>query len=136
MNENESKEITEKRRFTRFDCSITVFFKNHKSEDSKESYGMTGNLSRGGLKVFESTEMKVGSLLDLVMQIPDDPHPVTARGEVMWINKTNDETPKYCFGINFIGINAVDKFRILEYVYNHWLDEKVTKLSFDGQPAF
>lgn len=119
-----SKTKEEHRRFQRFDSFVNVHFKTH-GENKKEVEGLTGNLSRDGLKLLTDEKLEKGTLLDLVIEIPDDPKPVKAHGEVVWRHAINDKTARYSIGIRFLGFDPVDKFRILDYAYNNWLEDKI-----------
>ncbi len=118
----------EHRKYKRFDTYVTVHIKKHDAGASKEILGLSGDLSRDGLKVFADEKLPLGTLLDLVIEIPDDPKAIHARGEIVWCKKSGEDTSKYCFGIHFIGLGAVDKFRVLDYAYNNWLEDKVEEV--------
>jgi c-di-GMP-binding flagellar brake protein YcgR len=122
---NKTKE--EHRRFQRFDSFVDVHFKLH-GELKKEVEGLTGDLSRDGLKLFTDEKLDNGNLLDLVIQIPDDPKPVRAHGEVVWRHPSHEKQSRYTVGIRFLGFDPVDKFRILDYAYNNWLEDKIEEL--------
>jgi hypothetical protein len=131
MKKNPNPEMTDHRKFKRFDTYVTVHFRQHDASGRREVLGLTGDLSRDGLKVFADEKMETGTPLDLVIEIPDDPKPITARGEVVWCRKSTSGTAKYVFGIHFLGLNPVDKFRVLDYAYNNWLEDKVEEIGLD-----
>jgi len=118
----------EHRKYKRFDTYVTVHIKKHDAGASKEILGLSGDLSRDGLKVFADEKLPLGTLLDLSIEIPDDPKAINARGEIVWCKKSSEDTSKYCFGIHFVGLGAVDKFRVLDYAYNNWLEDKVEEV--------
>lgn len=117
----------EHRRFQRFDTFVNVHFKYH-GEPAKEVSGLTGDLSRNGLKLYADEKLMEGTLLDLVIEIPDDPKPVKAHGEVVWCHTSHEKTSRYSVGVRFLGLDPVDKFRVLDYAYNNWLEDKVEEL--------
>jgi len=127
-----TKSKEEHRHFKRFDTYVRVHYKqhdDHKGDRIEEKIGLSGDLSRGGLKVYSDEKMAIGSLLDLTIEIPDDPKPISATGEIVWCHKAHDKTARYSFGAHFIGLNAVDRFRVLDYAYNNWLDDKVEEFN-------
>ena len=127
-----TKQTDEHRHFKRFDTYVRVHFKqhdDHKGESIQEKTGLSGDLSRGGLKIYSDDKIQVGSLIDLTIEIPDDPLPVKVCGEVAWSQKIKNKTSKYSFGVHFVGLSPVDKFRVLDYAYNNWLDDKIEEFS-------
>ena len=118
----------EHRKYKRFDTFVTVHIRKHDAVDQKEILGLTGDLSRDGLKVLADEKIPLNTLLDLTIEIPDDPKPIDARGEIIWCHKSHEDSSKYCFGIRFVGLTAVDKFRVLDYAYNNWLEDKIDEV--------
>jgi len=86
---------------------------------------LSRDLSREGLKINSQNDMKVGSTLDLEITIPDDPKPVHTSGKVMWSRISEEDNQGFEQGVRFMMMDPVDKFRVLDYAYNHWLETKV-----------
>ncbi|HXV27349.1 MAG TPA: PilZ domain-containing protein [bacterium] len=114
----------ERRKFKRFDAYMGVKF-NCPEDNSIKGISLSRDLSRDGLKMNSNRELKVGTLLDLEIDIPDDPKPVKTTGKVMWSHNSEDANQGYDQGVRFLMMDPVDKFRILDYAYNHWLETKV-----------
>jgi c-di-GMP-binding flagellar brake protein YcgR len=121
----------EHRKFKRFDAYVTVHIYQRDHEKEREILGLSGDLSRDGLKIFTDDTIYVGTILNLVIEIPDDPKPIKASGEVVWCQKNYDNTSAYLLGIHFLNLNAVDRFRVLDYAYNNWLEDKVEEIGSD-----
>jgi len=121
------KEKNEARNFKRFDSFVNVHFKYH-GDERKEVSGLSGDLSRDGLKLFTDEKLKPGNQIDLTIEIPDDPKSVKAHGEIAWCRPSQEKTSKYNVGVRFLGLDPVDKFRILDYAYNNWLEDKIDEL--------
>ncbi|MBL7069728.1 MAG: PilZ domain-containing protein [Candidatus Omnitrophica bacterium] len=91
---------------------------DHKPRPKKES--KSKNISTGGIliqlneKVLPATQL----LLDIIL--PEDRKPVTARGEVVWINDLpeTDETGRRLFdaGIKFTSMSPSDKERLNKHI--------------------
>ena len=118
----------ERRKFKRFDAYMSV---RYRLPDSPESRGMalSKDLSRDGLKMNVPTPLPMGSVLDLELDIPDDPKPVRTTGKVVWTETVQEKDQGYDIGIRFMMMDPVDKFRVLDFAYNHWLETKVNDFS-------
>ncbi|MBU1862788.1 MAG: PilZ domain-containing protein [Candidatus Omnitrophica bacterium] len=114
----------ERRKFKRFDAYMNV---NFQQQDPSDCGGvcLSNDLSRDGMKLTADTKLSKGVLLDLKIDIPDDPKAVHSAGEVVWIKKSKESEHDFELGIRFLLMDPVDKFRILDYAYNNWLETKV-----------
>ena len=123
-----SKIEKEKRKFKRFDAFMSVRFQ---TREPKKVVGisLSKDLSREGIKLSSTEELVKGTLLDLEIDIPDDPKPVLTMAEVVWTKRTEGPEKNYEHGIRFVAIDPVDKFRALDYAYNNWLEAKIQDFS-------
>jgi c-di-GMP-binding flagellar brake protein YcgR len=114
----------ERRKFKRFDAFMSVRFR---VEDPDESNGvcLSNDLSRDGMKLTANSKFTKGSLVNLEIDIPDDPKTVNTTGEIVWSRKLKGSDNDYEIGIRFLMMDPVDKFRVLDYAYNNWLESKV-----------
>jgi len=125
----------ERRRFKRFDAYMSVKCALP-SQESAKSYtvGLTKDLSRDGICVSSSQSIPHGSVLNIEIDIPDDPRPICTTGKVMWARNGSAEEG-IDHGIRFMNIDPIDKFRVLDYAYNHWLETKVNDYADPEQIA-
>ena len=116
--------IKERRKFKRFDAFMNV---QYRTQDGKsgEGVGLSKDLSREGLKINTDRALNAGSLVDLEIQLPDETRPIHTTGKVMWSVQGGSEAGNYESGVCFLLIDPLDKFRILDYAYNYWLETKV-----------
>ena len=114
----------ERRKFKRFDAYMDVQFRAQETGGGQGS-GLSQDLSRNGLKLSSTTPLKDGALVDLEIHIPDDPRPIRTTGKIAWTKPAKSEGKSYDHGVCFLMIDPVDKFRALDYAYNHWLETKV-----------
>lgn len=114
----------ERRKFKRFDAYMDVQFRAQETGGSEGS-GLSQDLSRNGLKLNSTTPLKDGALVDLEIHIPDDPRPIRTTGKIAWTRSAKSEGKSFDHGVCFLMIDPVDKFRALDYAYNHWLETKV-----------
>ncbi|MBI4115202.1 MAG: PilZ domain-containing protein [Candidatus Omnitrophica bacterium] len=114
----------ERRKFKRFDAYMSVRYELPNTDGSR-GIALSKDLSREGLKINSPTQIPEGSTLDLELDIPDDPKPVRTTGKVVWSQTLRGQDQGYDLGVRFMMMDPVDKFRVLDYAYNHWLETKV-----------
>jgi len=123
-----TRSLVERRRFKRFDTNFTIKL----SSDELNTLGemvLSKNLSREGLKVKTTQLVEMGAIVDIQITIPDDNKPVLAAGRVVWLHPLEQG---YELGIKFLMMDPSDKFRVLDYAYNRWIEhmvDNVTSLS-------
>lgn len=114
----------DKRKFKRFDAYMSIKFKVDGQQEVK-GVSLSRDLSREGLRMNSSEPLKEGANIDMEINIPDDPKPVQTSGKVMWSHPSEEEKTGFDQGVRFVMMDPVDKFRVLDYAYNHWLETKV-----------
>ncbi len=117
----------ERRKFKRFDAYMTVHMRGQ--EEDGEHTGLSRDLSREGMKVSAPKAIENGSIVDLEIDLPDDTKPVRTTAKVMWVKPDGSERSGFNYGVNFLLMDPIDKFRVLDYAYNHWLETKVNDYS-------
>ena len=116
----------ERRKFKRFDAYMSVRYQLPGSQAVHQGIALSKDLSREGLKINSPVPLPEGSTLDLELDIPDDPRPVRTSGKIVWTQSLQPgQDQGYDLGIRFVMMDPVDKFRVLDYAYNHWLESKV-----------
>lgn len=115
----------ERRKFKRFDAYMSVRFRTPESIEELKGISLSKDLSRDGIKMNTNLNIRTGTMLDLEINIPDDPKPVLTSGKVVWSRPSEGRDQGYDQGVRFLVMDPVDKFRILDYAYNHWLETKV-----------
>ena len=118
----------ERRKFKRFDAYMSVKFQFPGAREAK-GVSLSKDLSREGIKINSDASLGEGSMLDLEICIPDDPKPIHTSGKVMWSTPSEGRDQGYDQGVRFLMMDPVDKFRVLDYAYNHWLETKVNDFS-------
>lgn len=114
----------ERRKFKRFDAYMSVRYQLSGTDEVK-GIALSKDLSREGLKFNSPMRLTEGTTLNLELDIPDDPRPVRTTGKVVWSHTLQGQDQGFDVGIRFLTIDPVDKFRVLDYAYNHWLETKV-----------
>jgi len=111
----------ERRKFKRFDAYMNVQYRSQEGK-TNEGSGLSKDLSREGIKVNTDHALQTGTVVDLEIRLPDDNRPVKSTGKVMW---SKPSTSGFESGVSFLLIDPIDKFRVLDYAYNYWLETKV-----------
>ncbi|MBI4387568.1 MAG: PilZ domain-containing protein [Candidatus Omnitrophica bacterium] len=125
----------ERRKFKRFDAYMSVKFGNSDEKQKKAAViALTKDVSRDGICVNSVDSLEQGSLLNLEIDLPDDPRPIHTSGKVVW-SRGKAEADGVDSGIQFVAIDPVDKFRVLDYAYNHWLETKINDFNDPELPT-
>ncbi len=119
---------SDKRKFKRFDAYMSIKYSGLDSATLK-GIGLSRDLCREGIKINSDKEIREGTQLDLEISIPDDPKPIFSSGTVVWARPSDGSNQGYDQGIRLKNMDPVDKFRVLDYAYNHWLETKVNDLA-------
>ena len=114
----------ERRQFKRFDAYMTVKYAEPDQIQAK-GVSLSKDLSREGLRMNSTSNLREGTTIDIEINIPDDPKPVHTTGKVMWSHASQGQNQGYDQGVRFLLMDPVDKFRVLDYAYNHWHATKV-----------
>ena len=115
----------ERRKFKRFDAYMSVRYHFPESKQPEQGIALSKDLSREGLKINSPTQLPEGTAVDLELDIPDDPKPVRTTGKIVWSRSSQGQDQGYDIGIRFMMMDPVDKFRVLDYAYNYWLETRV-----------
>jgi len=114
----------DRRKFKRFDVFVSVKCGTTKGQAKDMTLSLSKDISRDGLCINSNHSFGNGSAVDLEINLPDDPRPVRSAGKVVW-SKISGQEEGIDYGIQFVTIDPIDKFRVLDYAYNHWLETKV-----------
>ena len=79
--------VRERRKFKRFDAYMTVKLRGEK-ERAGDGSGLSKDLSREGMKVNTNQPLRNGSVVDLEIDLPDDPKPIHIDDELLQYGKT------------------------------------------------
>lgn len=118
----------DKRKFKRFDAYMSIKYSGV-DQTTLKGIGLSRDLCREGLKINSDKAISEGTQLDLEISIPDDPKPIFSTGTVMWSKPSEGSNQGYDQGVRLKAMDPVDKFRVLDYAYNHWLETKVSDLA-------
>ena len=110
--------LSEKRRFVRFEIPLTVMFRE---SGARGNYfqAVASNFSREGLCLIASEfPFETSSMVDVKMDVPERETSLNISGEVMWRCSADD---RWQAGLRFREVDRAGKMDVLEYAYNTWL---------------
>lgn len=114
----------DRRKFKRFDAYMSVRCRVPGGLKA-DAVSLSKDISREGLKINSNVSLERGSTVDLEIVIPDDPKPIHTQGKVMWATPSTGSNQGFDHGIHLMRMDPVDKFRVLDFAYNHWLETKI-----------
>ena len=124
MQDNGKKSLNgsfvERRRFPRLNVSVDIEYSILKKESLHGNESITKNISAGGICLIVYEDVKVGSLLDLKINISEINYSINVKGKVIWSSSFSigsDQRDRYDLGIEFTDINETDRQKISQYVF-------------------
>ena len=93
---------------------------NPENPKTDKAGGQLQDLSAGGVRMFTDMEYKLGDMLALEIEIPEESGGVRGTAEVVWIRETTDVGTqglmKYALGLKFVEIKAESQSFIAGFV--------------------
>jgi c-di-GMP-binding flagellar brake protein YcgR len=111
----------EKRNFPRLDTRVEVKYRVL-LEPEKRSSAESIDLSMGGLRIVLTQSLKIGTLMELEVKVPEYALPIYAMGRVAWIETVpvgEISGGNYETGIEFLRLDDFDRSRLNEYLIKH-----------------
>lgn len=129
MNDGEVN-MQERRRYVRWSVTSPLRYKIQGS--NLESMGLTKDISMGGIGAFILEELPQGSILDLILEIPDELRPIKTEGKLIWKKQIQREKrEQFITGVFFTRLKDEDKEKIYRYVREN-LSNEITKRWWQG----
>ena len=97
----------EKRIYPRYPTSLRVNYKTHQ----REGMSWAKDISRSGIRLFLDKPFGIGTFLEIEINLPYDPKPVTVRGNIVWAH-----AKRHNAGLSFAEVEQNDISRIFEYI--------------------
>ncbi|MFA5338796.1 MAG: PilZ domain-containing protein [Candidatus Omnitrophota bacterium] len=116
--------MSEKRKFMRFDVAVEVEYMVPGNGAPIEGISVTRNLSREGMQITVNSKLVPGTELEIKLRIPEDMAPVYAKGDLVWVEKSEIKTESSA-GVKFSQMSPFDRNRILDHVYKEWVEEQI-----------
>lgn len=112
-------QVPERRRFVRLDTTCPITYRVLPSTAAQTS--TTRNIGGGGICVFLSQRLSLGTPLEVEVQFPNRPQPIYFTGEVVWCKESEvvDKTQRSRIiqaGVKFVYINPKDQETIMQHV--------------------
>ncbi|MFZ5801058.1 MAG: PilZ domain-containing protein [Candidatus Omnitrophota bacterium] len=113
------EQISERRQYPRLNVYVDIQY-HIKENGTRYGGGSTSNISAGGICMIFYEEPKPGSVLDLVINLPDGQRGINAKGRVVWVKPFSvalDQKVRFDAGIQFMNLLPPDKQRIDNYIF-------------------
>lgn len=117
--------MEDRRKFIRFSVRLSARY----SEENQDKWNQCSiiNISREGMGVVVYLKEKIhlGSILNLMIDVPGKKAPVFVTGTLSWIKELKgDPEFSYKSGIQIITIDSEDKWILLDYSYEAWKESR------------
>ncbi|MDP2940498.1 MAG: PilZ domain-containing protein [Candidatus Omnitrophota bacterium] len=118
--------MEENRKFVRIEWPVVIKYKTIE-EPSAQDQIVGKDISEGGARFIVYERLTKGTKLDFQLEVPFDPMPISAKGEVAWIKKIGDEDAKtFEVGVIFKGLSQNDQKRLKMYIENEIKERRKT----------
>ena len=108
----------ERRQHIRFKKNLEVNYLVRKRSRVK-THGSTVDVSQGGMKLCLSEKLAKGTVLELMVNIPDVKKAAVLQGEVVWSEDTGDDAEgrrAFYSGVMFISAKDPSRIHLIEYI--------------------
>ncbi len=111
--------MIENRKFIRLKAPLPIEYRLLKKNANKKLItSQMRDISVGGLSLVVLEPMRMGELIEVVIQAPHLEHPLKVIGDAMWCETLSGEKAgAYLVGVRFQEVNADHLNQILDYVY-------------------
>ncbi len=113
--------MKERRRYPRLDESINIGYRIPKSILGNSSCSL--DICEAGIKLPTFLRLDPGKKIDLCIDLPGSREGISALGEVVWLDETQDVNLKYILGLRFVEVTARARDKIRSYIHNR-LEER------------
>lgn len=106
--------MEENRKFQRASASLIVRFRI-----ARGLLGMSSrseDISEGGIRLAALQRLESGMIVELKFNLQELTDEITTKGKVIWQSPRKHQYFPFLLGIQFIGINPVDRNRLHNYV--------------------
>lgn len=113
----------QQRAFVRIEAMLPVKFKifSNSQDDSPPIAVMTKDISGGGLRIVYKLSLKLGTRLQISIDIPDI-GVVETLGEVMRVDKLDGERDIYGIGVKFLNMPEGLRSKVIKFVFKKQLE--------------
>jgi len=107
--------VDEKRRYSRVETHLPVYYKNLKKLKDQSTQVLTNDIGEGGIRFKSNEFVSLACRLLLEINLPTTSKAVKAISKVAWIRK-KPESKEYEVGNQFLEISKEDREHIVNFV--------------------
>ena len=89
------------------------------------SRGLSQDISDGGIRVQCFRQIPVKAAVEIDLICPDNPHPIHAKGDVMWASPADGSASHWVLGIAFNELDQATQLRIADLVQRAGTNEAI-----------
>jgi len=120
----------DRRKFIRVNRRLTVSYQVVKS--LMRPAAMSRDISKGGIRLILSQNLKCAAVLDMEIFILDGDPPVKAHGVVVWAKIRDDRENPFEVGIEFTKIDPQERLRLYNYLRKEFKRHKSGRIEWLG----
>lgn len=121
--------MKERREYIRLSETLKIVYKVIAPAGGQEG-SFTEDISGGGIRFSLGHHLKLGTVLELSLHLPEQNKPIVTTGEVVWMREKNDIKLPYTVGIKFIKIDPFDRGKILNYIRQRITENKPLEIKW------
>lgn len=114
------RSMEEKRKYIRLNVPLNVKYRTLTPEPS-EGKSKSKNISPEGMRIGLKCRLELGVELALIIEIPNESQPISAKGKVVWQKEITDAKPqeeRFDTGLQLTYMDDFDKSRFFTYLYD------------------
>jgi len=121
---------TERRKYVRINKILVVSYQVVKT--LMRPGAMSRDISKGGIRLVLSQNLKCGDVLDIEIFIIEGEPPMKALGVVVWTKVRESRQDPFEVGIEFTKIDPLDRLRLFNYLRKEYNKHKTGKIEWLG----
>lgn len=107
--------MQERRRYPRLDESISVGYRLPKNLLGNSS--LSADICEAGVRLPTFLRLDPGKKIELKIRLPEHREEISALGEVVWLQETEDVSLRYLLGLRFIDMAVIARDKIRDYIH-------------------
>ena len=112
--------MEERREYVRLDAGVNVNYKTS-TAPNRGIVSTSKDISAGGIRFFTDQKLRIGSVIDLEISLPEQELPVSVNCEVVFSDEfsimTESSKPTFETAVKFISIEDKNKDKISKYIF-------------------
>ncbi|OPX30414.1 MAG: hypothetical protein B1H08_01795 [Candidatus Omnitrophica bacterium 4484_171] len=117
----------DKRKSDRLNLSLRIFYKLPSSSEWTGPL-LVENIGGDGLKLNSKIKLKKDTEINLKIELPHEPQPITVKGKIVWCREKSPNLSGYSIGIEFSKMHPRDRRKFIKYIGKNILIEQLNRI--------